>query len=290
MTHEHLNDEQLSAHLDGELDEQSDAAGRTVDARISGCETCRRRLASLSGARALVRRPVGTVAPAVREGAVASAIAQVLGAAAGAGATSNPPSDLAAHRARRPVRSTGVLVGAAAAAVLVVVGVSLGVSHGSSPTATSASSAGTRHAAAPEGVPQKAAVSGEASIPDLGSISSPQTLRTRLAPLVGTGDQLGLQGNAASTTARDNTAGAPSPGSFATAGAVPAQFATCVAAARQVTGSAGTLDLVATATYGHTPALVVVTDLTSTSSKVVSAPLAVVVARSGCRVLASTPT
>ncbi|HXQ76325.1 MAG TPA: hypothetical protein VN791_07515 [Acidimicrobiales bacterium] len=295
MTHEHLTDEQLSAHLDGEPSEPSEPSATgvdgSVDVRIADCETCRRRLAALSDARALVRRPVGAVPPSVRTTAVASAITEVLGPETGAGAI----SELAAHPSRRPGRSAPVLAGTAAAAVLVVaVGVSLGLSHGSSPTASSASSPvtghapATRHATEPEGVPQKAAAPGTTTVRDLGSVSSPQDLRSRLAPLVGTGADLGVQATVAGPAGQDNTAVAPSPGSFAAAGTVPAPLATCVAAAERASGTAGTLELVATATYDHTPALVVVTEVTGASSKAVSAPLAVVVARSGCRVLART--
>jgi hypothetical protein len=59
----------------------------------------------------------------------------------------------------------------------------------------------------------------------------------------------------------------------------------CVTAAQRAAGGTGALELVATATYGHTPALVVVVDRTDPSSP---GRLAVAVAQSDCRVLART--
>jgi hypothetical protein len=68
---------------------------------------------------------------------------------------------------------------------------------------------------------------------------------------------------------------------------VPPSFGTCITAAQRATDPSDTVVLVATATYRKTPALVVVVQAVGTSST--SAPrIAVVVARSGCRVLTRT--
>jgi hypothetical protein len=295
MTHAHVNDEQLSAHLDGEGHNgpPDDTPDGGLEAQIASCDACRRRLAALSDARALVRRPVVAVPPSVRAQAVESAIAEVLGPETGVGST----SELAAHRARRSAWPPRALVGAAAAvAVLVVaIGISRTVSHSSSPTASSASAPVTRHRAATSGAPQKALLSPTASIPDLGSVSSPQNLRSRLAPVLASGnDVLGTQGKAATQGSPGISSATPSSTSFEAAGTVPAQFNSCVAAAQRVPGTSGALELVAAVTYRHTPALVVVTSGTGDSSRAapgstgVSGPLAVVVARSDCRVLART--
>ena len=66
MTDQHLDDEELSAHLDGESTEVADGApgsGR-VDAHIAVCTACRLRLAALEATSALVRVPVAPVTPA----------------------------------------------------------------------------------------------------------------------------------------------------------------------------------------------------------------------------------
>lgn len=284
MTHAHLNDEQLSAHLDGEWDDgpSDDTPEGGLEAQIAGCDTCRRRLAALSDARALVRRPVVAGPPSVKTQAVESAIAEALGPETGAAST----SELAARRARRSGRPARALVGAAAAvAVLVVaIGISRAVSHSSSPAASSASAPVTRHQAATSGAPQKALRAPGAPVPDLGSVSSAQDLRSRLAPVLASGnDELGTQGKAATQGTPGISSAAPSSNSFATASTVPAQFNPCVAAAQRVPGTSGALELVATVTYRHTPALVVVT-----AGMGGSGPLAVVVASSDCRVLART--
>ena len=131
MTHEHLSDEQLSAYLDGE---QGDDAGedppsdRTVEVGIVGCDTCRHRLAALTGARALVRQPVAPVSSSVRSAAVESAVAEGLGPLTAAGPGTGTGTGTV-RQLRRPSRSSPLLLGAAAAVALVVVGVSLGLSH-----------------------------------------------------------------------------------------------------------------------------------------------------------------
>jgi hypothetical protein len=294
MTHAHLSDEQLSAYLDGEPgDEASDASpDRTPDVEITGCDTCRHRLAALTAARDLVRQPVAPVSSTVRTAAVASALADGLGHEAGAGTGTVLPL-------KRPFRLSPALLGAAAAVLLVVVGVSLGISHrqNGGPVASSAAPA-LRHSPPARGasVPDAAPA---VALPDLGSIASTSALRSRVATaLTPTTDQQKALGNgsdfeslpaptAAGVTGAPANAKSGTTNSATTAVSVPAATQTCVSAAERAAGTTATPQLVATATYEHTPAFVVVVHTTSPSSTSGSTT-AVVVARTGCRVLART--
>jgi hypothetical protein len=101
-------------------------------------------------------------------------------------------------------------------------------------------------------------------------------------------------GSAGATTAtpQENSSGAsvtgaPPAGGFDSLRSVPAMFATCVAVAQRAAGGTDTRAVVATAIYGHIPALVVV-PLAGTGPTATPGPLVVVVARSDCRVLART--
>jgi hypothetical protein len=300
MTHEHLSDEQLSAHLDGELaaDASQDApSDRSLDVEIDGCDTCRHRLAALAGARALVRQPVASVSSSVRSAAVESAIADVLGPESGAGTG-------AVRQLRRPFRSSPALLGAAAAVLLVVVGVSLGLSHVHSggPVASSASPALT-HPPARHSASAPTATSG-VGIPDFGSIASSSALRSRVSAALtpSTDQQVQSNGPGFESSPAPTSAGAPaasvkagSTTSLGKAVVLPAALQTCVSAAERAAGTTATLQWVATATYEHTPALVVVvhttgpsstTSLSTTAHSTVVSTTAVVVARTGCRVLA----
>jgi hypothetical protein len=303
MTHQHLSDEQLSAYLDGEPgddasnDPSSDrSSDRSPEVEIDGCDTCRHRLAALNGARALVRQPVVPVSPSVRSAAVESAIAEVLGPETEVGTGTVRPL-------RRPSRSSPALLGAAAAVLLVVVGVSLGLSHvhNGAPVASSASPALThppaqRSAAVPGVTPG-------AVVPDLGSITSPSDLRSRvsaaLAPSTdehapGNGSAFESQSAATSAAAPTGVSSAPendaagtpkSSKSLGIAASVPAALQTCESAAERAAGTTATPQLVATATYEHTPALVVVVH---TAGSPATSTTAVVVAQTGCRVLTRT--
>jgi hypothetical protein len=286
MTHEHLNDEQLSAHLDGELHGDSSPATTpddTAASGIDGCEACQARLAALAGARALVRRPVVPVAPSVRAAAVEAALIAGLGAGdpgiadRGTGSVST-----LAPRSTRPARFTGVLVGVAAsvAVLVVVVGVSLGQSHsGPSSTASSALAHAPARAEAPE--PTTTSPGG---VPDLGSVTS-TSLRSRLAPL------LGAEGRVSGTSGTSFAPGTPSENATAAVpsatGASPVAPSACVSAAHQVAGAAAPPELLATATYAHTPAFVFVVPV-GASPTGTTGDEAVVVSQSGCRVLAHT--
>jgi hypothetical protein len=299
VTHEHLTDEQLSAHLDGEVldaPHAPDVPGSpspTVDERMAGCATCRRRLAALEQARALVRRPVIPVAPDVKAAAVRAAMA---GTSPG-----GPPDDvsdetvadvapvIAVRRAprRRPTRE---LVATAAALVVLglAVGLPLGLSHGGPQAAPSAALNAQHRPAAPTvkspaGSSAYSAAGTTATGVDLGTLNSTQALRARV------GSELALkalrQGSTSSAT-QNSSADAAAP-TFDGAG-LPATETTCLGAAREAAGAADPLVLEATATYDHTPALVVVVQPPTTASGATTARPVVVVARSGCRVLART--
>jgi len=310
MTHEHLSDEQLSAHLDGEMGDGAPAAvpgqaatqaavhdaavsDSEVGDEIAGCPTCRERLVALSRAQALVRLPVDPVLPSIRAAAVASALAE---ASESESVSVSPPTDLS-YRAIGERRSPHIWTGAAAAAaiLLVVVGVSLGLSHSrSAPSASSASapattspSASSTHSArlrapTPFGVAKKGGVT------DLGSLPSVTALKAGVARALGSeksADQ-SVSGSGAKATGKPSNSATAAPSSSALT-TVPSMFSSCVMAAQSDAGGTGLLELVATATYARTPALVVVVDVTQSSSTA-PGPVAVVVARSGCRVLART--
>ncbi len=298
MTHEHLTDEQLSAYLDGEVRRPFSGRcrsrrGAVEERRWPAVRRAGSGWSALSRAQALVRLPVDPVLPSIRATAVASALAEGSAPASEPGPVSTP-TRLSGDERRKP-KSLPVWVGAAAALVLVVVGVSLGLAQsGKGPTATSAAApeASTSTSSAPAGSPSHStfapgqrvptALSLPGGLDDLGSFSSAGALKTGVARALdskSSSDQ--------STSAPGVAAGTPAnasaqPPGFATATSAPAAFSACVTAAQRTAGVAGTTELVATATYRHTPALVVVVDVTDPSS---AGRRAVVVARTGCRVL-----
>jgi hypothetical protein len=304
MTHEHLSDEQLSAHLDGEAYEAGSATAaseETIENQIAGCDRCRHRLAVLAEAGALVRVPVVPVSPSVRAAAVEAALTE----AAEDGPGSDSTAGLTTLRSSSAPRPTGVLVGAAAAVAVLVVGVglALGLSHKGSPASTSAVAATGAHSRGTPEQPRAAATSAPAGLADLGSVGSPASLRSRVTALLASksSDQesLPLKSGSPSTFAAPGSSSAgigntPTASSAPNGAALMPTFGsdTCVAAAQKsvdensdLSPSAGPFTVVATVTYRDTPALVLVQRSTS-------APLAsghaVVVARTGCRVLATT--
>jgi hypothetical protein len=297
MTHEHLSDEQLSAHLDGAWPEApSIASTESLEAEIAACDACRQRLRQLRGARDLLRLPVEPVPPSVRAAAVEAAVAEGVAEspsessadgrrdrATGTGAA--PP-----RRDMRPTRSPRVLVGAAAAVAVLVaaVGVSLGLAHSRGPTASSAVHAPVQEPTT-SGSLSPTAASPSTGLVSLGSIASPQALGRRLAPLLAV--PKATSGRAAAGTDENGNPDEFATGSTAQtdtgASTVPAVFSPCVAAAQRAWDPSATVTLVATATYRQTPALVVVLEPVNTVTTE-NGRLAVVVARSGCRVLART--
>ena len=313
MTHQHLSDEQLSAYLDGEPGDDASpgpSSTRALDVEIAGCDRCRHPLAALTGARDLVRQPVSPVSPTVRSSAVESAIAEVLGPETGARVGVGTGAGAGTVRPlRRPFRLSPALLGAAAALLLVVVGVSLGLSHVHKGGSVASSASRSLTHPAPE---RSAAVPSAASavaVPDLGSIGSSSALRSRVSAslalptdqeaVVGHGDGFASQPvpTSAGAPATSDNAKAGTSKSAGTAVPVPAALQTCVSAAERAAGPTAILQWVATATYVHTPALVVVlhtpgpsstTSLSVTPGPSTVSTTVVVVARPGCRVLART--
>jgi anti-sigma factor RsiW len=291
MTHEHLSDEQLSAHLDGEAPEASSAASaESLEAQIAACEACRQRLTALSGVRDLLRLPVESVPPSVRAAAVETALAEGL-ADLQDRRSKTTGAAVAPIRATRRAGPPRVLVGAAAAvAVLVVaVGLSLGLAHSGTPSASSAARAPVPEPATSSPLGPTAA-SPSTGLAALGSLASPETLIRRLAPLLPpakvTSGSAASGPEAASNSDDFATGTRGAPGISGTA-AVPAALSPCVAATQRASDASGTVILVATAIYRQTPALVVVFQAVGTASTQ-NGRVAVVVARSGCRVLVRT--
>lgn len=287
MTGEHPNDEDLSAYLDGELSEAASvvaAPGETLPVHLTACAACRRRLEALGRARDLVRLPVSPVPSSVKEAAVAAAITE--GLAVGNGR--QPAPTAVPRRGPQWTRSPRVVAAAAVALVAVTVGAVLELSHGRAGTATSATAAHAPSCPATPGANREPAAIAPTGVTDLGSVGSVHALQSRLAPL------LESEKDSAAATGAPLSAGTQSASSLSTsdgfgvAGSVPTDLATCVAKAKRATGTADMLALVATLTYGRTPALVVVLQVTGTTSTPKPAPLAVVMARSDCRILART--
>jgi hypothetical protein len=276
MTDDHLSDEQLSGYLDDERDEPSTA-------HVATCARCRRRLSALADARSLVRRPVAPVPPSVRAAAVESALAEGLSSEPGA-----PPSPVVPLVHRR-ARISPVLVGVAAAVAVVVVAVSvsLGRSHAGTPSAAStATSRSAPHASASSGG-STTALSAPAGVADLGSLPSESALRAALAhpPLNGADTQ---SASLPAATGAPAKSAAPSGGDFGIAGVGATQLTPCVAAAQRAAGSGSVVALVATATYIHVPAVVVEVEGPTPPADGSAVRRVIVVARTGCRVLANT--
>jgi anti-sigma factor RsiW len=296
LTHSapHLDDEQLSAHIDGEGHDAVPASDAgTVEAHLATCEGCRRRLEALGAARALLAQPVVPVAPSLRAAAVQAAVTD---GPATPVHDDDVPTPISLHP-RRPV--SRLLVGAAAAvAVLVVaVGVSLGLSH--APSSPSPSATGALGSAQHRAASAPAASATTRPVTSLGSLSSPSALKARLTPLLPTGDY-NVQGQAAelapATTGAPATSGSPAttgaPTNSGAEAATPAgadalragAVTACQTTAQRAAGSNASVVLVATATYEHRAALVVVSTLPASAT---GGPVrvAVVVATTGCRVL-----
>lgn len=226
----------------------------------------------------------------------AAAVEAALSEAFGPGNVAGSVPTVAVLTSRRPARQSRVLVGAAAAVAVLVaaVAVPLGLSHGgpvSAPSAiaTTVPRSSTQHAATPSLSPPAALGTAAGTIRNLGPVTSAGELRTRLAPEFAS---LGPSKGASSGTVTDKgaplTTGVAGPSNYTLNSSVPPAYAHCVTVAEGAGGAGHTLELVATATYDHTPALVVVVHATGASSTPASSNLAVVVARTGCRVLART--
>ena len=300
MSHEHLSDEQLSALLDGRASDEPSSTG-PGHASFSSCARCRERLAALEGARDLVRTPVTAPSASARAAAVRAALSDVSSPDVTRGETASVTS---AASVRGPVHRSRLPLGAAAAVVALALaaGIPIALSHrGSTQTSSAAHETGRRPTTTPApSAPVPSAAGATTTVPDLGSIGSVRALRSNLAHVLPPRGSAAVYGNSSNLSTQSDSArsGISLP---ATSG-IPAPFASCVDSARQKAGPELPLAFVATATYDGTPALVVVLEVppstsgsspaTGSSSGTGSRPatqhLALVVARSGCGVLART--
>ncbi|MGD0378874.1 MAG: hypothetical protein ABSC30_02705 [Acidimicrobiales bacterium] len=317
MTDRHLTDEQLSSHLDGVSTSDLDERGAPSPAdHLTTCAPCRQRLAALETVRDVVRTPVAPLAPEVRAASIASVLR-----AAGDGAGADAPDQV--HDAPAPIpiprRRPAVLVGAAAAVLVLALAIGIPVALSGHGTSGGSEASGPARAA----VSPPSPVSGKAPLPqhvtsaisDLGTLDSIGALRSRVDGLLPAASAAAPTGQAATgaipgaaspapapsptAPASSPTAPVPSPATptpsgsgsseLNTLGAGPAttsRFEQCLASAKLAVGPAesrGTVELLATATFEGVPALVYVFEpLTGTVQS------AVVVARDGCKALATT--
>lgn len=271
----HLTEEELSDLVDG-------VAAREVVDHARHCPSCSARL---DGWRATVAGlAAGVAVPAdLRERAIAAALGSGLEGRAG---ESTPAGASPLPRGRRDGRQVR-LIGALAAAAVVVAAAGLALSHaggsgGGSVAGTNAAShaAGSSAAAGPSSGSGSAAAPGAFAPaapvrePDLGSVSGPSALAEALRPLLGRPQPTADSGSALT---------APYPaGSPSSAAAAAPTTPGCPPVDRLFAGAQPRLLLRATAVYRSVPAAVYV-------YQVGQQRRAVVVARSGCAVLAQVP-
>jgi hypothetical protein len=313
MTDGHLTDEQLSSHLDGVATSDLDEKGAPSTAgHLATCGTCRQRLAALEAVRDMVRTPVAPVAPEVRAAAIASVLR-----AAGRDLSGGGADDAPVVMARRRPQ---VLVGVAAA--VLVLGAAIGIPVALSGHGTSGGSEAAGPARPSLSAPSR--VFGKATLPqhvtaaisDLGPLDSVGTLRSRVDGLFPTASSAAPTGQGATgivpgaappvpaptpaTPAPTPATPAPTPATPAPSGsggpalntlgagqATTSRFEQCLSSATHAVGAAQPtriVQLLATATFKGTSALVYVFQPgTATDAQSV-----VVVARDGCKVLATT--
>jgi hypothetical protein len=309
MTDGHLTDEQLSSHLDAASGAGRDEkAAASIEEHLAVCAPCRQRLAALGAVRQVLRRPLPPVDRDVRSASIASVMAAVgedssgVDASAGSGVDGRP-APIAITR-RRPQ----VLVGAAAAVLvlaaaigvpLALAGKSASQSTASAPAAGASSGPDETHqgnrASGTEGISANAAD----TVSNLGKVGSPEALRVRVAQILPGASAAAPTKNAATSsppsptsTTGTGSSGSKVPGPFSVQRGLgtPGQFERCLSSATRAVGPARTVQLLATATYSGTPALVYVFGPSSSGSASGTAARSAVVAtaRDGCRFLATT--
>jgi hypothetical protein len=326
MTGRHLNDEELSSHVDGLSDtDRDEAAAELADEHLAVCTQCRQRLSALETARELMRAPLPAVASEVR----AASIAGVLRRAEDVYPNSKGAAALIPLRARRRPQ---VLVGSAAAvlALAIAVGIPLALagratSSGSaaSAPASPSSSAGFDRSGNPNQHQQRSpgagglSKNGNATPSDLGALESVTALRSKVTALLSTdaaspSAASPAAGGVTSTTGASTTGGAaatattttPSTATKTTNEGLSSQrsfnaeatvgtngpFQRCFASATHAAGSKRGLQLIATGAFRGKPALVYVFLPASGGTPTGNAAhsMAIVTARDGCRVLATT--
>jgi hypothetical protein len=298
----HLTDEQLSSHLDDTAAPSAVSVASVAStppaptphvsptgAHLLACARCRDRLAELGAVRTLLRTPV----PTLDRDARAASIATVLRRAEAARA----PTPI---RRRRPQ----VLVGAAAAVlVAAAIAVPLALSdHAGTNTAASAPASTAVHQSPLSGQasPSSSATNESAgpattTVPDLGRLDSPDALRSGVSGLLGASAAAATatsqQPTPSTTGASGSTATVLNPPLHPTPDTTGA-FERCLALARRVVGPTGTLQVLATADYKGTAALVFVFGPQPAGQTPGSGdgrqPTVVVVSSSSCGVLVDT--
>jgi hypothetical protein len=317
MTDGHLTDEQLSSHLDGvSARDPDEKVAPSIADHLATCAPCRRRLAALGAVRERMRTPVEPVAPEVRAASIASVLRAAELDPSGAGARSEAgvaePDEVHAAPIVMARRRPQVLVGAAAAVLVLAgaIGIPIALSGRSTSGGSEASGPARATASAPAGVNGTSGLSQHvtSAVSDLGPLESVGALRSRvdgLFPAASSAAPTGQPGTAsvpAASPPAPPAAVAPTPSgsgsqdlnnTFGASPAMTTQFERCLSSATRAAGSASpaspaspakTLQLLATATFKGAPALVYVFQ-PGTGPDVQSA---VVVARDGCKVLATT--
>jgi hypothetical protein len=318
MTDGHLTDEQLSSHLDEVAAVESatslppssppTASTASIAEHLATCASCRGRLSAFEAVRDHLRKT-----PPLDRDVRASSIAHILATvevAEDAVRAGGSDPEVRISIPRRPARRPQALVGAAAAVLVLAaaVGVPLALSSESSSRSTvsaSASSSAPRQLHAKKqfsGLGTYGSVKGVAgTVAKLGSVDSIESLRSRVSGLLPSASSAGRAGPASvpqavppNTTAPTGSAsGTPSTDqnqlNIAAGTETTSQFERCLPAASRSAAPATALQLVATATFEKTPALVYVFQPTSGSTTgATSQSVVVVIASDRCTVLAST--
>lgn len=269
MSAPHLDDEMMSAVIDGE------ASAADLN-HAETCEECASKVAAWRGAIALLKAaPAPAVSEARRDHAIEAALAELDAPAV---------ADLAEHRRRRLAAFGPGRVAAAAAAVAAVAGLALGVTQlngGGSPKASTASRAPAAKSAAPTTFPQilGGAASGTENGTSSGGVAAGPTVNapTAASPLADLGKVASVDQIA--PLLRAQVARTPhAPTQYASAQTTQG----CQAAARRSAGAPATSApvLEATVTYQGRTYLATVFPATAKGSY-----LYAVQAESGCRLL-----
>lgn len=250
---DHLNDDALSAILDGD---EVPGADHTAT-----CASCRGRLDALSAAAAAVGAPPAPPDPGRREAAVAAALAAAGAtddgtATAGAGAEEEPAGAVATLPRRRSAPRW--LLAAAAAIAVAALAVPLATSDdGDDRVATSSGDHDTFAGGAGGGAATSEGTPGVADGGDLGAIGAGTDLRPVVHQALDgrergaglTADGTGLDASSSAGT-EESTAADRAPSSAAAAPVA------CLDAARDRHGAVGSLVFRATATFDGRPAVV----------------------------------
>ena len=195
-TPDHLNDEILSALLDGDAAAEADRPSIDAGAHLRACDRCAARQGELAAARtALAAAPVEPVDELTRRRLMAAALAAAVEAPAGDAALLP-----ARARSRWASRHTALIGSAAAVVLALLVGVPFVVGNDD----TSGDADTTLAAQAPPGASQESA---GAYLGDLGDLSDRERLRVRLT----SGQLSDTYGYGPMEPGASPAAGAPSP-------------------------------------------------------------------------------